>query len=395
MTAAWRIAVKDLKLRLRDRSAIIVGIVAPLALAFIFNIIFGGVADEEARFTPAYGVVDSDGGEVAAGFVDVLVALAAEGVIELATFESSEAALAAVDSGDVDAVYLIPPGFSDVVGSGGSSEIQVVGDVDSPISSQVAVAIAEGFGSGATGVRVAVSTAVVASGGNPAPEEIDALATAAISRGVPYRITASESASRQLDATTFFAAGMAAFFLFFTVQFGVTGLLEEKQNGTLARLLAAPIPRYSVILAKVIVSFLLGLISMGVLIVATGALMGAQWGHPLGVTILVLAGVSSAVSVMALVAAFAKTAEGAGNLGSIVAVILGMLGGSFFPLGTGDDLLSRISLATPHSWFMRGLGDLTAEGSWTAALPAAGSILIIATVTGLAAAVFLRRQVEP
>ena len=36
---------------------------------------------------------------------------------------------------------------------------------------------------------------------------------------------------------------MAVFFLFFTVQFGVTSLLEERNDGTLARLLAAPISR--------------------------------------------------------------------------------------------------------------------------------------------------------
>ncbi|MEZ5194132.1 MAG: hypothetical protein R2734_17725 [Nocardioides sp.] len=40
------------------------------------------------------------------------------------------------------------------------------------------------------------------------------------------------------------AAGMATFFLFFTVQFGVLGLLEgEAREGTLARILAASWPR--------------------------------------------------------------------------------------------------------------------------------------------------------
>ena len=42
--AATRIATKDLKLRIRDKSAFILGILAPLVLAFIFNFVFGSGA---------------------------------------------------------------------------------------------------------------------------------------------------------------------------------------------------------------------------------------------------------------------------------------------------------------------------------------------------------------
>ena len=49
--------------------------------------------------------------------------------------------------------------------------------------------------------------------------------------------------TKELDVTTYYAAGMAVFFLFFTVQFGVASLLEERKEGTLSRLLAAPIGR--------------------------------------------------------------------------------------------------------------------------------------------------------
>ena len=56
--------------------------------------------------------------------------------------------------------------------------------------------------------------------------------------------------TKELDQKSFFAAGMAVFFLFFTVQFGVTSLLEERNDGTLARLLAAPISRASILGGK-------------------------------------------------------------------------------------------------------------------------------------------------
>jgi len=123
-------------------------------------------------------------------------------------------------------------------------------------------------------------------------------------------------------------------------------------------------------------------------------LMGADWGAPLGVAALVIAGILAAVGVMGLVASFARTAEGANSLGSIVAVILGMLGGAFFPLGSGDDFLSKLSYITPHAWFLRGLGELAGGAPWTNALPSAGAMLLIAVVTGAISWVFLNRRLS-
>ena len=59
MGAATRIAGKDLKLRVRDRSAFIMGIVTPLALAYIFHLVFGGTFAEEALDLEV-GLVDLD-----------------------------------------------------------------------------------------------------------------------------------------------------------------------------------------------------------------------------------------------------------------------------------------------------------------------------------------------
>jgi ABC-2 type transport system permease protein len=88
----------------------------------------------------------------------------------------------------------------------------------------------------------------------------------------------------------------------------------------------------------------------------------------------------------------AKTPEGAGNLGSIIAVILGMLGGTFFPIASSGGILTSLTYLTPHAWFMRGLASLSSGAPWTAALPSVGAILIFALVTGTIAFISLRRR---
>jgi ABC-2 type transport system permease protein len=337
-------------------------------------------------------LVDLDDTHVSGEFVAILEQIEEEELILLERYEDAATAGQAVDGGDVDAYFLIEEGFEQSVFASTDTAIEVVGNVDAPTSTQVAESIAQQYATGLEATQLAIATTAAASGTEVTPEFFASLSGDPSTAAFSYMLDDVTAATRQLDATTYYSAGMAVFFLFFTVQFGVLGLLEEERDGTMNRLMAAPIGRASIIAGKAILSFLLGLISMGVLVAGTQLLVGASWGAPLGVALLVVAGVLSAVGIMGLVASVAKTPEGAGNLGAIIAVILGMLGGVFFQLGSGDDLLSKLSLLTPHAWFMRGLADLADGASWTAALPAVGAIMVFALVTGSIAWVLLRRR---
>ena len=393
MNAAAQIAAKDLRLRVRDRSAFIIGIFAPLALAFIFNLVFGSALGTTS-FDLDYGLVDEDRSQISETFARRLSEIESAGILTVTDFPDGAAATSAIENGTLDAYFLIPAGLGQAVFSQQEATIEVIGDIDAPTSTQIATAIAEQFGEGVSAGQLSVAASAFLSEQRPTPEQLGAWGQAAASSGPSFRMTDVPTATRQLDGPTYFAAGMAVFFLFFTVQYGVLGLLEEEREGTLARLLAAPIGRNSVVIGKAILAFALGIISMGVLVVSTNLLMDASWGAPLGVALLVTAGVLAAVAIIGLVAAVAKSPEGAGNLGSIIAIILGMLGGAFFPIGQGDDFLSRLSFLTPHAWFIRGLGDLADGAEWTAALPATGAILVFAVVFGTVAWVMLRRKMQ-
>jgi ABC-2 type transport system permease protein len=70
-----------------------------------------------------------------------------------------------------------------------------------------------------------------------------------------------------------------------------------------------------------------------------------------------------------------------------------MLGGVFFPAPLGDGILATLSYATPHRWFMTGLGDLAGGGGVAVVLPSAGALLAFGLVTGVIAGFRLRRRV--
>ncbi|HSL27226.1 MAG TPA: ABC transporter permease, partial [Acidimicrobiia bacterium] len=182
--------------------------------------------------------------------------------------------------------------------------------------------------------------------------------------------------------------------LMFTAQVGLLSLLEERRDGTLARILSTPTRPWSVLGAKALVSVVFGVASLLVLIVAGRLIMGARWGDPWGVCALVLAAVLAAVGISALTTGMARTPEAAGNIQGVVGTVLGLLGGVFFPIGEDGGILAGLSALTPHHWFMRGLADLSGGQGPQAALPATWPLLLIALGSALAAAAVSRRQLS-
>lgn len=388
MRAAVTISLKDLRERVRDRSALLFGIVVPLGLAFVFSSVFGGAFGVDLDLD--YAVVDLDGGPVAAAFVDeVLPAVVAEGLGEVTTSDDVEYVRERVREGELTAAFVLPEGFSEAVTSGRGATIEVLGNVDASIGTQIAAAIASGFATEVAAVQLAVGATLGPDAADP--EAIDRIATAVSEQAAPVAVGEVETRRRELDPVTYLSAGMAVFFLFFTVQFGVTSLLEERRVGTLQRLLAAPVGRWSVIGGKLLTSFVLGVVSMAVLVIASDVLIGAVWGDPLGVALLVVCGVVAATAIMALIASVARTSEQANVWQSIIAVVLGSLGGVFFPIASGG-WLGRLTLLTPHQWFMRGLSAMAGGGGPVDALPAAGALLVFAAVGFGLAAVRMRGE---
>jgi len=384
------IAFKDLRLRVRDRSFFIMGILAPLGLAFIFNLTFGGVL-QPGGLDLRFGYLDLDGTESSSSLGEVLEQLEADDFLELTRFDDREAAAAAVEDGDIQAFILVPEGFDQELAIG-APKLEVVGDIDSGTATDVASAIARQFGTGVDAARLAVITTASIMGVAPTPDLIAGLTQDPATAAFTANITGLDADIRQLDGVTYITAGMAIFFLFFTVQAGVLGLLDEEREGTLRRLMAAPVPRAAVIGGKGLLALILGVFALTTLVVASSLIMGASWGHPLGVAIMILTGVAAAVSLMGVVAGLAKSPEGAENLASITAVILGMLGGVFFPIESAGGALAAASVITPHYWFLRGLGDLAGGAPWTNAFPAAAVLIGMAVVLGLAAGWVLNRR---
>jgi ABC-2 type transport system permease protein len=349
------IALKDLRQRLRDRSAIVVAFVAPFGIAAIISLALGNTG----RFHATFAVADLDGGPAARSFVDdALGAPALKDVVTVRVAASADEARALTVSGKVSAALVIPAGFSEDARAGRATHMQILKSADSPIGGELAAAIAAQF--------------------PPAPAHL----------------VDGSVGSRDVKQASYFGPSMAIFFLFFVVEFGAVGILAERRTGTLTRLLAAPISRESVVIGKALSTFALGAISLGTMTVATTVLLGASWGDPIAVAALAASIVLAAMGITALTATFASSEQSAGAFSSMVSMGLAMLGGNFVPVSQAPEVMRTIALATPNGLALRGFTDLVADGGGLpSVLPYIAGILAFAVVTGTAAVVRARKLV--
>jgi ABC-2 type transport system permease protein len=72
---------------------------------------------------------------------------------------------------------------------------------------------------------------------------------------------------------------------------------------------------------------------------------------------------------------------------------LAVLGGSFFPANQGPELMSRLSVVTPHAWFLQGVNDAASGGDISSVAGSAAVLLAIGLVTGTLGFLRVRRLV--
>lgn len=387
LRGAALVAGLDLRRRLRNRSLLVQSIVGPVVLATIISGAFAGTAD---GLDVTVAVVAADRSPAGQAFADGLLD-ADDGGLRFERATSEAVAGASVDDGDVAAAIVVPDGFGDSLAGATPLALRVVTDDEQRIGGAIATAVAEGVAARVNTGRLAVGTALAA-GGEDAAGRLDELVAAARSVDLPATV-ADAGFDADFHPASYFGPSMAILFLFFTVGFGARSLLVEQREGTLARLRSSPVPFAAVLLGKAVSVAVAGLVSLLVVWAVTGLVLGADWGDPVAVGVLVVAVVLAVAGIGSLVTGVARTDAQADAWTSMVTFAFALLGGNFLTPGAMPELLRRVSLLTPNGWALRGFTELSAGGGGLGDIaPAVGVLLAIAAVTGVVGVGLLSRR---
>jgi ABC-2 type transport system permease protein len=238
---------------------------------------------------------------------------------------------------------------------------------------------------------LAVQTAV---GTQPiTPERFATLSAATRAQAAPVQIV-DDNIEARTSLLGYFGPSMAIVFLFLGIGSGARSLLGERETGTLARLKAAPIGLGRVVAGKVSAVLLLALMSILVVWVVTTLAFGASWGPTPAVLAMSVATVLAFGGIALLLTVSSRNPAQSDATMAIVAFVLALLGGNFFPTGSLPPVMQKLSLATPNGWALQGFGNLSLDRAGYAGIQVPLVVLLtIAVVLGGIALTRLRSLV--
>jgi len=148
-------------------------------------------------------------------------------------------------------------------------------------------------------------------------------------------------------------------------------------------------------------TYLNGLIQMGMLVggmtaverlLSRGPSQGAQL-DPLGLLVLILAVVAAATGLGVIIAGFARTYTQAANYGRAILLLMGLVGGIFFPIELFPRSFDVLSCVTFHHWAMDGYLKLSLGGSVVSILPHTLILTAMGLLSFTIGSWFVRRRV--
>ena len=387
MPAALVIAAKDLRQRLRDRSAIIIGIVAPLVIAAVMSLAFKGAE----QFHYKLGVVDQDGGPVAAAITDGLGAPGLRSLLSVTPEPSAAAASAAIREGRIQAALVLPAGLSTSIGGDSPAGPTVLTSVNATLAGSITHSIVDSFVAQLNADRLSVATAVAA---GAVPASVPGLQAAATRLTIPERLVDRPLGTAPIKPVSYYSPAMAIFFLLFLVSYTARSFFVDRSQGMIERMRAAPVRPVDILIGKALSVFVFGAVSLAIVALVTTVAFGADWGDPLAVIAVCAAMIVAVVSLTALVIGLARTQRQAEGISAAVVFALALLGGNFVFVSASPAVMRKLSLLTPNGWALRAFTDLstTGGGMATAAGPVA-AMLAFSAVVGAVALVIGRRAV--
>ena len=373
-------AGNDLRRRLRSRAFILQALVGPVVLASVVSLAFGG----GFGFSAKVGIVTEDRTELSARFEQTLLEADAKG-IEFVAVDDLATAHRQVDDGSLDAAVVVPRGFEASLATATPDAVEVVTDREKQIGAAVARSVAGAFSSRVNAARLATFTLLA--DGRPALSTDD-LADLELPVTIDQRTT-----GETLTPGAAVGPGMGLLFLFLSIALVARNLLEEQRLRVLDRVRAAPVSVTSILLGKCAGVVLTGCITMCVIWGMTTVFLGADWGAPAGVVLLIVTSALAVAGIAGVIAGLARTEQSADTYATMVAFVFGIVGGSLVPLSQLPPALVRLSLATPNGWALHGFAELSAgEGTVTDVVPHAAVLLLWALASGLLASVLLPRR---
>jgi ABC-2 type transport system permease protein len=366
----------------RDRGALILSFILPIAFFSIFGAIFGGMGGSS---TPRVSVlvVDEDHSTVSARLVRALLQ---EPSLEAATHPKGKkgepvppeytaaSAEAAVKQGNAPAALIIPKGFgAHPIGFGPDNQrtpIRLLHDSSDPVAAQMVGGMLQKvvmtslpdtleklgmqyFERASGGLtpqqreRIDAAMSRPAAGGQSLPQGGSGLVA------IDVRDVVGEK--KQNSMIAFYAAGIGVMFLLFTASAAGGSLLDESESGALDRILSARVSMTTLLAGKMAYSALLASAQLTLMFLWGAAVFHLDlFTHLPGFIVMTAATSFAVASFGMLLASVSHTRAQQGAISTLIILTMSAIGGSMFPRFLMPEAMQKVGLLTFNAWAIDG-----------------------------------------
>jgi ABC-2 type transport system permease protein len=391
----WTIVNNGFRALRRDRGALILSFVLPIAFFTIFAMIFGGMSTSSTPRVKVL-VVDEDHTPVSERLVHGLVNepsllvsthpnAGAEGGKGQHSFQNYTAASAeaAVKHGVAPVALIIPKGFgANPIAFGpaaGRQVFTILRDSSDPVASQVLAGMLQ---------KVVMTSLpdIMAAEGMKYYEKASGGLTPEQRRNIESDISwlhnwmqrrdRENGAQRASDDTgglvafsvrdvvgqnkrnpmiAFYAAGIGVMFLLFTASAAASSLLDEAESGALDRMLSARVSMTSLLAGKLGYCALLAFSQLVLMFLWGAAVFHLDlFTHLPGFLVMTAATSLAVASFGMLLASVSRTRAQQAAISTLIILTMSAVGGSMFPRFLMPEMMKKIGLLTFNAWAIDG-----------------------------------------
>ncbi len=400
MRKIWTIAWKDVSTTFRDRNLVLIMLAAPLAVATVIALAFGGIGQDVPIKDIPVAIVNLDKGANSQNlgdiYVNTFIPSAASGennagdgtcalsagnnasrdsgtlatLVKATQVDDVNAVKTAVDNGTYMAAVIIPEDFTQKVSIGVGkltiepSSIEVYANRGREIQAGIIRSIVENISNqiatgnitlqvlfGSVGSKFGAVQQLALANSQSFKDNIACAFTPGVSTvTIDQQTVQGQTKNGAIPLLILFGSAQAMFFTLFTGQGGVNGIFEERKQWTLQRLVVTPTPRIYILIGKMLgvwVNCILQLVFLFIALTIVGSIINKGfvviWGtNYLLIGLVIIGAALAATGLGTLLAGVAKTPEQGQIYGSLINTGMAVLGGAFgFQL---PEFVSRFSL---------------------------------------------------
>lgn len=366
----FNILKKELRSLFKDRRAMILGLLMPIILISVFSLAFGGMGKGGEKKTQLL-VCDEDktvlSQKVVAGIDSVKT-------LEIAT-TTTDSAMRLVKTGKYPGVLILHKGFSDSVNTlkslpwemkydaAQSVEMQMMqqylaqslyGNVGKMMSEKMVMKNSEKQFAGMDEESRTWAMMGVKKNMESSSKDMDDL------QGKLMKMKSSPVEIEQDNAGIVQAvAGTAVMMLLFSLTAMGGRLLEEKENGTLKRLLYSPLKATDILTGKMLSSILFAIIQLMIMFSFSSFVFGlVLWPKIASVLLLIIATAFACSGFGMFLASIVKSRDQLQSLSTLAILSMSVIGGSMVPSFLMPSWMQTVGHISINYWSIQGFFDI-------------------------------------